>query len=285
MNLDSNQPTSTATTAGRPGIARPSRTSRILLALAAVGLIAAGTVGTVAAASPAPARAGSGELHRFCAVEWLALGANRTVETLRAVGDCEIGRRITTLNDLDARVAAAPQISDLHKTQLRNVNNVNPASFAAEKTGLTALKAKIDGETDLKALHDDIAKIAEDFRVYLLVVPKTHLVGGADALDKATDRLHELEGKLQGMIDKAAAGGKDVSQATTLLNDMKSKTSQADTLISGVADSIMGISPAGYNAGPGKTALEAARTKVQQARDLVQGARTDAKQIIDLLKA
>jgi hypothetical protein len=271
--------------AGGARSAPRSRIRRVLLALGAVAVVAAAAVGTVSAASPAPSAVTAVDGHRFCVTEWLALRANQTVETLRAVGDCEINRRISTLNELDARVASAPQFTELHRNQLRKANNVNPASFEAEKTGLAALKTKIDGETDLSTLREDLRNIAEDFRVYLLVVPKAHLVGGADAIDKATDKLTEVAGKLGGLIEKAKANGKDVTRATALLDDLRSKTSQADSVIAGVADSIMPISPQDYNAGPGKTALETARGKVVQGRDLVKAARADAKQIIELLKA
>jgi len=259
---------------------RVSRTARILVSLAAVALIAVAAVGTsTAAESPA-----SGERHRFCADEWLAATANRTVATLRAVGDCEIARRIVTLDALDARVAGADAFTDLHKDQLRKVNNVNPASYAAEKTGLLALKAKIDGETDLAALRADIARIAEDFRVYVLVVPKTHLVGGSDATDKAIDRLATLATRLQSLIDAAAARGKDVTAAQAALNDMKAKTNQADALVTPVVGTIMPLSPAAWNAGTAGPALGSARTTIQQARELLRTARADARTVIELLK-
>lgn len=265
---------------------RPSRMVRILLGLGAAGLIVAGAVGSASAASPAPSTRPAAEgTHRFCAAEWLALTANRTVETLRAVGDCEINRRLETLAHLDSRVAAAPQFTDLHKDQLRKVNNVNPASYEAERTGLRALKGQIATETDLAVLRGLIADIAEDFRVYLLVVPKTHLVGATDAADKAADRLTQLASRLQELIDKAKGNGKDVKDAQALLDEMKRKTSQADAIIAPVVGSIMPLSPADWNNGTAGPALRAARERIQQVRDLLAAARSDARQIIDLLKA
>ena len=273
---------------------RPPRRSTILRAVLGAcitGLILAGAVGSASAASPSPsaasasARPAADGTHRFCSAQWLALAANRTVETLRAVGDCEIDRRLETLAQLDTRVAGAPQFTDLHKDQLRKVNNVNPASYEAERSGLRALKAKIDAETDLQKLREDIGDIAEDFRVYLLVVPKTHLVGGADAADKAAERLTQLASRLQELIDKAKGNGKDIKNAQALLDDLKSKTAQADTLVSPVAAAIMPLSPADWNGGTAGPALDAARGKLRQARDLLAAARADARQIIEIVKA
>jgi hypothetical protein len=261
---------------------RSTHGRRILLSLAGVGLVLAATVGTVAAASPAP-NAGAQD-HKFCVAQWAAAAANRTVDTLRAVGDCEIDRRITTLDELNTRVTGSKAISDPHKAQLQH-SGPNPVNYDAEKAGLTALKAQIDGETDLQALRADIEKIAPEFRVYLLVVPKTHLTDAADAGSLAVGKLDELAVKLQGLIDKAAAKGKDVTQANALLADMKAKTGQAGALIAPIVGSLMPVSAADYNAGPGKTAIENARTAAKQARDLLKAARADAKQIIDLLKA
>lgn len=259
------------------------RTTRILLAIAGVGLVLAATVGSAAAASPTPAAGTTGE-HRFCATQWQALKASQTVETLRAVGDCEVDRRLATLNELDSRVAGSTVLTPDNANHLRH-SGPNPVNYDAEKAGLTALRTKIDGETDLQQLRQDVEAIAKDYRVYLLVVPKTHLVTAADAGDKAVDKLTEVADKLQAAIDKAAGQGKDVTQAKALLADMKSKTSQADTLLKPVVGSVMPVSAADFNAGPGKTAIDNARQAVKQARDLLKAARGDAKQIVELLKA
>jgi hypothetical protein len=265
---------------------RGDRTSRLagaLLAVGAVSVLVAGAVGSVSAASPEPPAAG--ERHRFCAEEWRAALADPSVETLRAVGDCEIERRLVTLDQLDVRVESAPQLTELHKHQLQDENDVNPASYDAVRTGLRELKAEIDSETDLRALRAGIASIATDFRVYLLVVPKTHLVGGADAVDRATVKLGQLAHRLTDGIETAEAAGHDMSEARGLLSELERKTAEAASLVSGMADRLMPISPADYNAGPGKAALESARSDLRAARDLVRGARADARQIVEILKA
>jgi hypothetical protein len=255
------------------------------MALLGAGLMTAASITSAAAASPSPDRAALGDHHRFCAAEWRAAAANPSVETYRAVGDCEIRRRIVTLDALDERVAASLVITAVHKEQLRKRNDVNPASYEVQRAGLLELKRRIDAESDLRALRGLIADIAEEFRVYLLVVPKTYLVGGADATDKATARLTELATKLQGLIDRAKAAGKDVSRAQALLDDMEAKTGQAEALIDPVVGSIMPLSPADWNDGVAGPALRAARDKIQDARELLRGARANAKEIVEILRS
>lgn len=259
---------------------RRSWTRRSLLAVAAVAMLSAATIGVTSAASPAPTDPAA---HRFCTSQWRALQTDRTVASLRAVGDCEIDRRLATLTQLDARVAAARSITQTHASQLRIGNAVNPASYEAESAGLTSLKGVIDGETDVSVLRDDIRRIAEDYRVYLLVVPKTHLVAGADALAAAAAKLDDVAGRLGDLIERARARGKDVSQAAALLDDLKRTTGQASSLVSGLADALLPISPADYNAGPGKAALDTA-TSLNQGRELITDARQDARQILELLR-
>jgi hypothetical protein len=182
-------------------------------------------------------------------------------------------------------VAGSSVFTDLHKDQLRKVNDVNSASYEAERSGLRALRAKIDSETDLATLKNLIADIAEDLRVYLLVVPKTHLLGGGDAIDKAVDRLGQVAERLAGLIEKAEGAGKDVGEAKRLLEDMKTKIRQADQQASPVAGRIMPLSPADWNAGKAGPALASARDALGDARQLLVAARADARRIVEILKA
>jgi len=261
---------------------RPGRAARAALALGAVSVLAVGAAGSVSATSPAPAF--SAERHRVCAEEWRAAIADPTLTTLRAVGDCEIERRFATLDQLDSRVEASRHLSEAHKHQLQDENDVNPASYAATRAGLRELKAQIDSATGIRALRAQIASIATDYRVYLLVVPKTFLVGGADAIEKATLKLAQVADRLSAAIEQAAAAGKDMTEARALLALAVEDTGAAAAMVDGLADRLMPISPADYNAGPGKSALESGRSTLREARDLVRAARSNARQIIEILK-
>ena len=264
---------------GRAAVARAA------VAVGAAGLLAVGSFSSVYAADPSAATNSTtaAAVHRFCIPEWAAAKAHPGVDTLRAVGDCEINRRFVTLDGLTYLVNHSDALTAAHKIDLRDVNSVNPASFAAERPGLARLKATIDSDTTVAALRLDVAKIAPDYRVYLLVVPKTHLVNAADATEKASARFGPLASELQNLINQAKAGGKNVTAAQAKLDDMIAKVAQANGLIAPVAGSILPLSPAGWNNGTAGPILKAARQTIHQTRTLLVGARQDAHQVIVLL--
>ncbi|HNJ98532.1 MAG TPA: hypothetical protein PLV13_10420, partial [Ilumatobacteraceae bacterium] len=89
--------------------------------------------------------------------------------------------------------------------------------------------------------------------------------------------------KLTDAIAAAEAAGKDVGNANELLADMQARVADADSKLAGLGDSILGYTPADWNANhdvlsPAKASLQAVRTDLKTAID-------DAKAIIALLKA
>jgi hypothetical protein len=262
-----------------------SRLGRATVALGAGGLLAIGSFSSVYAADPSPTTDSTAAtaVHRFCIPEWAAVAAHPSVDTLRAAGDCEINRRFVTLDGLTYLVNHSDVLTAEHMTDLRDVNSVNPASFAAEQTGLASLKGQIDSDTTLATLRLDVAKIAPDYRVYLLVDPKTHLVSAADATEKTSAKFGPLATELQNLINQAATDGKDVSAAQAKLDDMNAKVTQANGLIAPVAGLILPLSPADWNNGTAGPMLKSARQTIQQTRTLLVGARQDAHQVIVLL--
>lgn len=262
------------------------RLGRAAVALGAAGLLAVGSFSSVYAADPAAATNSTATtaVHRFCIPEWAAVKAHPgSVDALRAVGDCEINRRFVTLDGLTYLVNHSTVLTADHKTDLLTGNSINPASFAAERTGLSTLKGTIDTDTTVGALRTDIAKIAPDYRVYLVVVPKTHLVAAADGTAKASARFVPLATELQNLINQAKAGGKDVTAAQAALDDMNAKVSQANGLIAPVAGSILPLSPTDWNNGIAGPALKSARSTLHSARALLRDARQDAHHVIVLL--
>jgi hypothetical protein len=262
------------------GLAR-SAAVRSIVAVGAAGLLAVGSFSSVYAAGPSTAAAAAG--HRFCIPEWTAAVATPGIDKLRAAGDCEINRRFVTLDALTRLVNGSDVLTADHKIDLRDVNAINPASYAAERAGLTTLKASIDSDTTLAALRADVGKIAPDYRVYLLVVPKTHLVAASDATAKAIARFGPLSSELQNLINLAKAAGKDVTAAQAALDDLKAKVAQAGTVNESVAASILPLSPSDWNNGTAKPLLTAARSSIHQARGLLVDARQDAHKVIVLL--
>src|SRR5450432_2369587 len=245
------------------------RLGRVTLALGAAGLLAIGSFSSVYAADPSTSTNSTtvAGTHRFCIPEWVAVKAHPgNVDILRAAGDCEINRRFVTLDGLTSRVNHSTVLTADHKTDLISGGGINPASFVSEHAGLTTLKATIDSDTTIASLRTDIAKIAPDYRVYLLVVPKTHIVAAADGAAKTSARFVPLASELQNLINQAKADGKDVTAAQAKLDDLNAKVGKANGLIAPVVGSIMSLSPADWNNGIAGPALKSARMTIHSAR-------------------
>ena len=251
-----------------------------LASVAMGGLFAIGSVApTYAAQAAAPLAPEVSQAGRAqpCAEE-RTVAKDNGVGHLRKLGDCEIDRRLDTITRLQSQVANASGLTDLDRTTLRS-------QLSTDTRGLTALRGKIDGETDVDALRADVTKIVTDFRIYLLMVPKTVEVIAADAELAAVARLGTLSTSLQARIDTAKAAGKDVTQAQSDLDAMDAKVAQVSPLVQGIPAAVLPLTPAQYNDGTAKPILASSRTSLQGGRGLLVGARADARACAAALKA
>lgn len=251
-----------------------------LASIAVGGLLVIGSVAPTYAAqtaSPLAPEVNQAVGARPCAAEWTAAKDNG-VGNLRKLGDCAIDRRLDTITKLQSRVANAGGLTNADRTTLHS-------QLAADTGGLTALRAQIDGETGRTALRADLKKIVTDFRIYLLMVPKTAEVIAADAELAAVARLGTLNTRLQARIDADKAAGKDVTQAQSDLDAMNAKVVQVSPLVQGIPAAVLPLTPAQYNDGTAKPILTSSRASLQSGRGLLVGARADAKACIAALKA
>jgi hypothetical protein len=251
-----------------------------LASIAMGGLLVIGSVApafAAQAATPLAPEVNQAVGARPCAEAWTAARDNG-VGNLRKLGDCEIDRRLDTITRLQSRVANASGLTDADRTTLRS-------QLSADTRGLTALRGKIDGETDVNALRADLTKIVTDFRIYLLMVPKSAEVIAADTELAAVARLGTVSTNLQARIDAAKAAGKDVTQAQSDLDAMNAKLVQVSPLVQGIPAAVLPLTPAQYNDGTAKPILTSSRTSLQSGRGLLVGARADAKACVAALKA
>jgi hypothetical protein len=242
-----------------------------LAAVAVGGLLVIGTVGSASAAqsaSPLPPEGNQAPGAPQCAAE-LAAAKDNGVGNLRKLGDCEIDRRLVTITELQGRVAAAGALTDADRAALQS-------QLAADTSGLTALRAQVDGETDVTTLRADLKTIVTDFRIYVLMVPKTAEVIAADTELSAVTRLGTVESKLQARIDVDKAAGNDVTQAQLDLEAMQKTVAQVSPLVLGVPAAVLPLTLAQYNAGTAKPILASSRTSLRTGRGLLAGARADA---------
>jgi hypothetical protein len=252
------------------------KSTRMFLAgLAVAGLIATSSVAVATAASPAVGGgpAGGG----VCATQAQAVKAGATVENLRAFGDCEIARRLTTLDKLTDRIAKAKALTSSDASTLSGL-------VSSTRSGLTSLKSTIDSETSIDALKADVRKIATDFRVYVLLSPQVNLVRGADAVQASKTVFDKIAARLSARITAAKAAGKDTAAAETALAAMNKSVTDAIALASPLPARLLPLTPAQWNDGSAGPVIKDAREKLVQARALIQSARKSAQACRDALK-
>jgi hypothetical protein len=232
--------------------------------LSAVAVAGALVLGAPAAAMAQTATAGTDER------------VHRTAETVKARAHEAISRRLETLDRLAGRVRDSRTLTDAHRAALAEL-------VESQQQGLTALDAKIQADTDPETLRADVKSIVTDYRVYLLTVPKVHLVICADTEIAVADRLDDVATRLQQRIDAAAAAGKDVATAQGHLDEMKAKVAGARAAASGVPDQVLPLVPQDYP--DNKPTLDAARASLATGRAALRDARELARQVVADLKA
>jgi hypothetical protein len=244
------------------------RIPSLIAGLAIGGALILSSVAVVAAASPLIAGGPAGR--GVCATEFAALKPPVTIDALRAFGNCEIERRFTTLTTLSTRITSSTTLTSSDAAALT-------AEIGATRTGLTDLKATIDAETAIPALKAEIARIATDFRVYLLVGPQVNLVSGADRVVASQSNFTKVNTNLAARIAAAKAAGKDTTAAQSDLDAMNAAVTKAVGLATPLPATLLPLTPAQYNAGTAGPVLNGARAALVQARDLLKSAVQDAK--------
>ena len=252
-----------------------TRIPALIAGLAAAGALALSFVPQVAAVGPIVPGGPSG--NGACAPRLASLKLATSVDPYRAFGDCEIQRRFTTLDTLSKAVSGSKVLTAADAATLA-------AEIGATKSGLTSLKTTIDAETSIPALKTEIARIATDFRVYVLVGPQVRLVTAADALPAAQAAFAKIDTTLTGRIAAAKAAGKDTAAAQADLDAMNKAVTQAVGLATPLPAKLLPLTPAQYNAGTASPLLNSARTDLLQARNLLKAAARDARACRDALK-
>jgi hypothetical protein len=249
-----------------------SRITALIAGLALGSSLLFASAGIATAASPFAGLSGTG----VCAAEFAAL-KTPSIAALRAFGDCEINRRFATLSDLSARIAASKVMTGSHAAALQ-------AGITSTRSGLTDLKSTIDAETSIPALQLDIANIAANYRVYLLVVPQANLINAADGVLSAQTRFATVNANLAARIAAARADGKDTTAAQADLDAMNASVAAAVGLADPLAAQLLPLTPAQYDSGSGRPILTAARTALGHARDDLRSAIASARACRDALE-
>lgn len=205
-----------------------------------------------------------------------ASAADQTkITNIKTRGDQEISRRLTTLNTLNGKINDAIRLTASDKSALQSQIN-------AEISGLTALKTKLDADTDLATTRADAQSIVNEYRVYVLIVPKVAIIRYADSIAQTNAKLSTLAGKLQTRITDAKNAGKDVSGLQSQLDQMNQDIIAANTTASTIESKVVGLQPTDYNSD--HTILSGDRDQLNAAHQQNLSALNLAKQIAASLK-
>ena len=182
--------------------------------------------------------------------------------------DSAITKRLTDLAAARRLLDAATHVAASDRTALDG--QIDSASG-----GLTTLKRTVDADTTLRQLRIDCRMIVTTYRVYLVLIPKVHMVVAADRVLAASAALNNVATLVQGKI--AAGGGATPGGAQAALTDLIAKAAAAQATAGGIPGELLPLTASGY---PGnRPTLLAARASLATAQTDLAAALADAKTI------
>jgi hypothetical protein len=198
-------------------------------------------------------------------------GNSARLQLIISRGNTEITRRLTALGKLSSKISSATYLSSGDQATLSG-------DVSSEVANLTALKTKLDADTDVNTAVTDAQSIITDYRVYALVVPQVYLVKTADDQQTVESKLTGLYTKLSGLVSS--------SSSTAIQNDLKDMNTQitnAQAISSSIETKVVDLQPSDYDSD--HTLLSGDRDQLKTAQGDIQAATTDAKTIIASLKS
>ncbi len=140
---------------------------------------------------------------------------------LKARGVKEIDSRITALNKLSAKIQGLINITPTNKTALLS-------GIQTQVNSLTALKNKINADTDVAILKTDVESITKSFRTFALEIPKANILAKIDSHFVDLTMLTSITAALSTDIQTAKTSGKDVAVLLTKLSETDAKIADAN---------------------------------------------------------
>jgi hypothetical protein len=134
-----------------------------------------------------------------------------TLQQVQAAGSVAIGKRQATLADLTAKLSK--------QTKDCGTNAATQAELARTISGLSITGSSLAVAPDIASAKLLYTQIFEQYRVYLLVVPKVMSVLRCDTQLQRNDALSAEAAKLQTQIDALKLKGVDVSVIQTAKNN------------------------------------------------------------------
>jgi hypothetical protein len=210
-----------------------------------------------------------------------ASSCNGALTCLISWGDARIAERFTALNTLSGKVndrlgdhsITSDQASALQADVTTNTNN------------LTALKAKIDADTDPKQALADDKSIFVTYRIFAAVLPHDYRLLWFDIMQNLDSKMSGLVPTIQDAINGAPSNIQ--GQLNTLFTDYKNQLAAAEAQFDAINTDLPQITPANFDSAP--TSFEATLANLRgdenvSGKDLHSAAK-DLHQMVQLTKA
>lgn len=139
-------------------------------------------------------------------------------------GDQMISVRLTSLQNLLTRIQNDKRLTDDEKTSFEN--DINTTT-----TNLSALKTKLDADTDTTTALADAKSIVTSYRIYMIFEPKMRILIIIDNLQTTTTNISGIITSVQNLLNTLKGEGKDTTAAQNALNDASTQISNINTLL------------------------------------------------------
>ncbi len=188
-----------------------------------------------------------------------------SIDKIKERAAAAIDRRLATLDTLTERVGNSEHMTDAHKGTLLG-------EYASASFGLSSLADEIENATSLEELRELVPAIAERFRIYLVVVPKSRQVEASDRVADVVERLDEAADAIAEAIRRGEEAGYDMGEAKRWLVSARDDIAEARRTGVPVADDVIGLQasdweePASSQLHEGRRRLDNARVDVRKAK-------------------
>lgn len=194
--------------------------------------------------------------------------------------DAAIAQRIGGLDKFITRVNSMKKLSDAEKSGLST-------SLQNEVNQLTALRIKIDADTDANTLKTDAQSVTKSYRIYMLVLPQASIAAASDRVLTIVGLMDGVVTKLQTRISQLPSGSNTTSIQSAMA-DITSKLSDATTQANAAVSETSSLVPDQGNtitAATNTATLKDARNKIKTAVSDLSTARQDLKTVVQGIKA
>ncbi len=188
-----------------------------------------------------------------------------------------VDRRLDTLAKAQARLDEVDFVTESHVATLESI-------IGRTDSGLRSLKDGIINSEDPREVRKLCLTIAPGYRVYLVVVPQVRLTAAADRISSADERIAALTARFDEAVARAKEAGADVSEAVALRDRAVEQFATAMSGVEGVADSVLAVTPAGFNEGPGAVTLDNARAAIRTSAEQMRSGWETGKAAVQALK-